>query len=245
MDTQTIVFVIVAALVSFGIGLSKGGLGGSLGALATPVMALVLPPEQVVGLLLPVLIFADFFAVAVHWQRWEKRHVLLLLPSAILGVTVATLFITQAPTGVLKKSLGVLVLLFVLYRFFEARLRQSIYKPKNWHGLLAGSLAGFTSTLAHSGGPPVNIYLLLQNSPPPEFVATTALFFAVLNWVKVPYYYFAGLFDLQRIVANIWMFAFVPLGVWSGRKLTERIEARVFERVITLLLVVSAVLLLA
>src|SRR3989304_2855270 len=98
MDDSNILFFLMTALVGFLIGLSKGGLGGLLGSLATPLMSLVMPPEQVIGLLLPMLMFGDVFAMSTYWKRWQARYVLLLLPGGIVGVTVATLFIPHAPT---------------------------------------------------------------------------------------------------------------------------------------------------
>jgi len=153
------VFLIVAALVAFLIGLSKGGLGGSAGALATPMMALVLPADKVIGLILPILMLADIFAVALHWRRWNGKLVFLLLPGAIIGVTIGTFFITNAPTETLQTLLGIIILMFALYKIFEKRILGLInYRSRNWHGILAGSVTGFSSALAHTGGPPVSIY---------------------------------------------------------------------------------------
>ncbi len=239
-----IAFILVTGLVAYSIGLSKGGLGGTLGALATPVMALVLPPEQVVGMLLPVLMFADVFAVSWHWKRWDRKQILLLLPGAIAGITIGTFFITNAPAGSLRLTLGIIVILFVIYRLVENRLKQRLYKPRSWHGIFAGTVAGFSSALAHTGGPPVSMYLLMQDLPPKSFVATSALFFAIVNWIKVPYYFYAGLFDWSRLLTILWMLPLVPLGVWHGRKLSERVDKRTFEHIVTALLVAAAVLLI-
>jgi uncharacterized membrane protein YfcA len=239
-----IAFILVAGLVAYSIGLSKGGLGGTLGALATPVMALVLPPEQVVGMLLPVLMFADVFAVSWHWKRWDRKQIILLLPGAVAGITIGTFFITNAPAGSLRLTLGIIVILFVIYRLVENRLKQRLYKPRSWHGRCAGTVAGFSSALAHTGGPPVSMYLLMQDLPPKTFVATSALFFAIVNWIKVPYYFYAGLFDWSRLLTILWMLPLVPLGVWHGRKLSERVDKRTFEHIVTALLVAAAVLLI-
>jgi len=235
----------MAALVAFIIGLSKGGLGGTLGALATPLMALVMPPEQVVGLLLPILMFADVFAVALHWRRWDRRLVWLLIPGSIVGVTIGTFFITNVPTEVFKVALGIIVLIFAAYKAFESRiLKYFNYQPRNWHGILAGTVAGFSSALAHTGGPPVSIYLLLQGITPGIFVATSALFFLILNWIKVPYYYYAGLFHFGLLWQIAWILPLVPLGVWVGRRFSERVPRQVFDKIILVLLVISALLLI-
>jgi uncharacterized membrane protein YfcA len=235
----------MVALVSLIIGLSKGGLGGLLGGLATPLMALVMPADQVIGLLLPILMTADVFAVWMHWKRWDWRLARLLIPGSIVGVTVATVFITNAPTNTLKTALGLIVLIFAIYRLLEKRLVDfSRYQGKDWHGMVAGTIAGFTSTLAHTGGPPITIYLLMQEVTPRVFIATSAIFFMILNWIKVPYYLYAGLFDLQRLISVIWLAPLLPLGVWVGKQMGDRINKETFEKLVVWLLIVTALLLI-
>jgi uncharacterized membrane protein YfcA len=80
----------MAALVALMIGFSKGGLGGTLGALATPLMALVMPANQVIGLILPVLRVTDVLAVASLWKRWDWQLMILLLPLLPLGAWDST-----------------------------------------------------------------------------------------------------------------------------------------------------------
>ena len=235
----------MTALVAFIIGLSKGGLGGLLGGLATPLMALVMPADQVIGLLLPILMTADIFAVALHWKRWDWRLVRLLVPGAVVGVTIATLFIKNAPTSTLKLALGIIVLIFALYRLFEPYLLHFFrYEARNWHGSVAGTIAGFSSALAHTGGPPITIYLLMQKVTPSVFIATSAIFFMIVNWIKVPYYLYIGLFDFPRLFSVIWLLPLLPLGVWIGKWAGTRIDKTAFERLVVLLLVVTALMLI-
>lgn len=245
MIDNLLVFYAVAGLVAFLVGLSKGGLGGTLGALATPLMALVMPAEPVIGLVLPILMFADVFAVALHWGHWNRRLILLLIPGAIIGVTVGTYLITSAPTGTLRRILGVIVLLFVVYKVFEERiLRVFNYEGKAWHGVVAGTITGFSSSLAHIGGPPVSIYLLLEDVTPRVFIATSALFFFILNWIKVPYYVYADLFNLQRLWQIAFLMPLVPVGVWLGKWAADKVDKDTFEKIIVVLLAVTAVMLL-
>lgn len=228
------------------IGLSKGGLGGTLGALATPLMALVMPANRVIGLLLPVLMLADVFAVAWHWRRWDGRLLRLLLPGSLVGVALGMLFLSRVSPDVLKLALGIITLVFAAYKLLEERVHRRLpYRPADWHGYLAGGVAGFSSTLAHNGGPPASIYLLLQGVSPRAFIATSAVFFAILNWFKVPFYWQAGLFD-ARLLAQVALpaVALVPAGVWVGRWLGLRLPQRRFEQVIVVLLLLSGLLLI-
>jgi uncharacterized membrane protein YfcA len=146
---------------------------------------------------------------------------------------------------VLRTGLGFIVLVFALYKIFEKRILGMLsYRPRNWHGLLMGTITGFSSALAHNGGPPVSIYLLMQNVTPRVFIATSALFFLILNWIKVPYYLYAGLFDFPRLLGIVWLMPFVPLGAWFGRWAADRVSRQTFEKVIVGLLAISGVLLI-
>lgn len=238
--------LLMAALVAFMIGMSKGGLGGTLGALATPLMALVMPANLVIGLLLPVLMYADIFAVAMHWRHWDRKLVLLLIPASLIGVIAGAIFLSRVSPNTLKLVLGIITLLAAGYKLFEGRIHRTIdYRPRDWHGYLAGGVAGFSSTLAHTGGPPASIYLLLQDISPRAFIATSALFFAILNWLKVPFYWRSGLFDfpaLRGIAPPV--LVLVPLGVWVGRWIGLRLNKHTFERVIVVLLLLSGALLI-
>jgi len=245
MPVSLTTFYGMAAFVALLIGFAKGGFGGTLGVLATPLLALIMPANEVIGLLLPLLILADVFAVVSYWQEWDWKLILLLIPGAVAGVTVGTLFILNAPTESLKLALGVIILVFAGYKIFETRLfRSTAYQARDWHGMLAGVLAGLFSALAHTGGPPIGIYLILRRVPIRVFNATTALFFALLNWIKVPYYLYAGLFDFQRLWSLVGLLPLLPLGVWLGKQLADRISPEVFERSIVILLIVTALLLI-
>jgi uncharacterized membrane protein YfcA len=244
MNEPQVVFFGMAAAVIVLIGLSKGGLGAGLGALATPLMALVMAPEQAIGLILPLLMITDIFAVTVHWGRWDRRLVLLLLPGSVVGVTLGTFLITHVSSTTLRHGLGIIVLLFVVYKLFEKRILGSLtYHAQNWHGVLSGTVAGFSSSMAHTGGPPITIYLLMQDLTPRGFIATSALYFMILNWIKVPYYAYAHLFHLEQLFQILWLLPLIPVAVWIGKWVVVRVDKLLFERIIIVLLAISALLL--
>jgi len=244
MIENIFLFYIIVGSVFLLVGLAKGGLGGTLGALATPLMAIALPYEPVIGTVLPILIFADLFAVAFYWKQWNSKLLILLLPGSIIGVTIGTWLITSEPTAGIQRILGIIVLFFVVYKAFEKRiLRAMKYSPKGWHGVFTGGISGFSSSLAHIGGPPVSIYLLLQDLTPSVFVGTSVLFLMILNWIKIPYYIYADLFDFQRLWQIGWLAPLVPLGVWLGKSMVVRIHKELFEQIIVGLLFITGVML--
>jgi uncharacterized membrane protein YfcA len=255
----TISIWLVVGLACFLTGLSKGGLGGSLGAVITPLLSLVMPVEIAIGLFLPFLMVGDVFTMAAHWRRWDWKLARRLLAGALVGVGLGTIFIAQVSPVGLRHTLGVFILLFALYRLFEPYLLKKLHNqssspgegkpvsrfdPYLWLGLLAGLLAGFTSTIASAGSPPVIIYLLMLNLPPATFVATSALFFTIINWVKIPSYFSAGILHLDLTLRLAWLLPLIPSGVWVGKHLVHRINRSAFERLVVGFLLISSFLLL-
>lgn len=242
---MTIFFIIITIVVICLIGLSKGGLGGTLGALTTPLMTLVLPANQAIGLLLPILIIADIFAVASHWQHWDRKLISFLIPGSVVGMLIASFLLARISPEGLRRGIGIIALLFVIYKLFEKRIANFMqYHPRNWHGVVAGSLAGFGSTLAHTGGPPMTIYLLMQNVSPRTFAATSVLVFALLNLMKVPFYFYNDLFDFGLLGQVIWLLPLLPISVWAGKQWAVKIDKVVFDWIIITFLAFSAVFLL-
>lgn len=225
------------------IGLSKGGLGGGLGPLITVLVAVVIPPSRAIGVLLPLLMVGDVAAVWVHRRDWDRDAVVRMLPAAVVGVVIASIFLSQTSDRGIEVFLAVFSLAFVAYRLAEPHLRRVRLAPGAGLAVAAGATSGVTSTVAHAGGPPVAIYLLAAEVPPVAFVATSAVFFFVVNWIKVPGYLAAGLIDAGMLRILPFALLIWP-GVVLGRWLVRRAPARVFERIILVLLVVGAIYLL-
>ncbi|MDX1412624.1 MAG: sulfite exporter TauE/SafE family protein [Candidatus Promineifilaceae bacterium] len=245
MSDYSIPVYFVVAMGMLMVGVSKGGGWASLGALSVPFVALALPIDDVIGMMLPVLMLADVLAIGAHWRRWDRRQVILLIPASIVGVIIGTLFLTNAPVRLIRIVIGVIVLLFAIYKLFERTIFKKLtYKPRSWHGVLAGMIAGFTSSVAHTGGPPIAIYLLMQNLQPRIFAATAAFFFFVLNYIKVPFYYFADVFNFDLLRQFLWLLPMVPLGVWVGKWLVVRVSKELFDYIVLSLLITTALLLI-
>ncbi|MDX2160512.1 MAG: sulfite exporter TauE/SafE family protein [bacterium] len=237
-------FVAVVAFVALLIGLSKGGLGAVLAVLSTPLLSQVMPVADAISLALPMLIIADLFALRVYWRQWDMHYIRLLLPTSVVGILVGTFMLANLPDDVLRRLLGLFVLFFVGYRLLADRLSSIAYQPRNWHGTVAGFIAGTGSAVANVGGPPFTIYMLLQNIAPLAFVGTTTLYFALVNLIKLPPLVAAGLMDIDVLLRAAWVLPLLPVGVWAGRKVINRINQRTFERLMLIVLSVTAIYLL-
>lgn len=235
--------LVTVGVAAFLIGFNKAGVAGTLGPFVTVLLALSMPADQAVGLLLPILIVADWFTVAAHWRRWDTGIYLRLLAAAVIGIVIGSEIISLVSEQVLRRIIAVTMLLFaaVYMKSRSIRLDQSRLGAYAWP---AGATAGLVSTLAHQGGPPIFVYLMTTKLSPRRFVATSAVLFATINLLKVPGYLRAGLLDGHLIVSTMWGWVMIPIGVFVGRALVDKINRLWFERVTLLLLVGGALLLL-
>lgn len=235
--------IALVALAALMLGFGKAGIAGTLGPFATVLMTLALPADDAIGLLLPMLIFADVFSVASYWRRWEGRLLPPLLLSATVGIAVGTLVVSSISEEWLQRLIAVALLVFAAFYARGRRVQLSRRLQRPW-AMAAGSSAGFTSTLAHSGGPPIVVYLMTASLDPVRFVGTSVAFFAAVNLIKVPGYFYADLFDGELIVSTMPAWLLIPVGVVLGRLLVGRIDRAVFERVTLVLLVIGSLVLL-
>lgn len=237
-------FHVVVLSVTLLIGLSKGGMGAVLAALAIPLLSEVMPISDAISISLPMLIIADVFALRAYWKTWDLRYIKLLMPMSIVGILIGTFLLTSLDDEVLRRLLGIFVLIFVVYKLFDKRITSVQYQHHNWHAHLVGLVAGIGSAVANAGSPPFTIYLLLQNITPIVFVGTTTLYFALINLLKIPPLILTGILDWEVLLNVIWVFPVLPLGVWLGRKIINRINQLVFERLMLVVLAITAVYLL-
>lgn len=244
LNPDPIFVAVIIALLGFLIGMTKGGFN-TLGALLTPLLSLVLPVSTAVGVLLPMLIVGDAFAIYIYWREWDAPLVRRMLPAGIGGALVGTYLLAAMSPNALRAALGIFVLLLVVYKLASDRIARLAYQPRRWHAPAAGGLAGVASGMFNNGGPPFNSYLLLQKMPPRLFIATTALFFAILNLVKIPGFLYTGVLNVPLLLSLWWVFPFIPLGIWVARWLVTHINQQTFEWIVIGLLLVSSIILFA
>jgi uncharacterized protein len=242
-DHSTVYVTVVIAILGFMIGFAKGGFN-ALGALLTPILSLVLPVASAVGVLLPMLIVGDVFAVYMYWKEWDLALVKRMLPAGIVGALAGTFLLSSVSPDGLRVVLGLFVLVSVAYKFLSDRIQAMRYQPRLWHAPAAGLLSGIASGMFNSGGPPFNSYLLLQKLQARPFIATTAIFFALLNLIKVPGFLYTGVLNVPLLLSLWWVLLFIPLGIWVARMTIVRLSPAAFEWIVIILLILSSLWLL-
>lgn len=222
-------------------GIGKGGLGGGA-AVATPLMALVIPPAQAAAIMLPVLCLMDVAGVRAYLWRWDRHVVRILVPAGIAGICVGALTISFMNDDWIRILLGSIALGFVAWTLFPKRAQ--LKKPGDATGWLCGMLSGFTGFITHAGSPPVMVYLLPQKLDKETFVATSLIFFFTLNYAKILPYLWLRLFDLRVLATAALLVPVGIAGIYAGLWMQRRIDVRWFYRLIYALLLVTGTKLL-
>jgi uncharacterized membrane protein YfcA len=234
-DPLTLMLAIVAVVV---LGLAKGGFSG-LGALATPLLALTLSPVTAAALLLPILLVQDVVSVWSFRKSWSGWIIAWMLPGAAMGVALAAIFAASVPEERVLLLLGIITAAFGLYRLWAERGGR-IVAPSNspgWVGTLFGIATGFTSQIAHAGGPPFQMWVTPRKLPHHTFVGTSSITFAAINWMKVPSYVLLGSMGREELVAAGLLMPLAIASTWAGVWLVRRIDNAKFYTLIYVLMV--------
>jgi hypothetical protein len=237
-------FWFFAAFVALLIGVDKSGFGGGISVISVPLLALTIPAADASALVLPVLIFGDILALRSYRRHVDKTNFNLLLPCLIVGVIVGTFFFRAVIDSkkILNIGIALIALGFVIFHLGrEALFKRLDHKPAKPWGVLLGTTAGFTSMIAHVGGPLVTIYLLPQQLGKELFVGTTVILFFIVNVVKLVPYGLLGLLHLGNMPTILLLLPLTFVGSRLGLVLNQRFSNWWFNRVMYALLTLTAV----
>lgn len=182
------------------VGLSKGGLG-PLGTLAVPILSLAISPVQAAGLTLPIFVLSDIVAVISYRRQFHWPTLKVMLPAAAAGIGLGWGTAAWVSDDAVRLIVGGVSVLFALNYWLRRQQSQEPARPSAPKGAFWGAMAGFTSFVSHSGGPPFQMYVIPLRLQPQVFAGTSVIFFAVVNLTKVPPYFFLGQFKTGALEA--------------------------------------------
>ena len=238
------IFWLAAAMAVILMGISKAGFGTGIGVVATPLIALTISAADAAAVLLPLLIVADLFALRQYHSRFDKSNLIQLTAGALIGISIGWFFFGYFSHNerILKMGIGLLALAFVVFQFLRTIVLGALAsrKPKPGEGVFWGTVAGFISTLAHAGSPPVLIHLLPQKLPRDVFVGTNVIFFMIMNLVKLIPYGQLGLLRVGNLTAILLLSPLAYVGVKIGVALNQRFNDLWFNRIIYFALALTA-----
>lgn len=218
---------ILAGVAALLVGLSKGGLSMA-GALATPLLALVMSPVKAAALLLPIFVVSDWFGLYAYRRDFDRRNLLILIPAAIVGIGIGWLSSSVVSDRMVGLFIGTIGIAFCV-NAWRLRRRSPPPRPADIpRGLFWGAIAGFTSFISHSGSPPYQVYVLPQRLPKAVFAGTTTITFAAINLVKLLPYWQLGQLQPGNLKISLLLMPIAVAGTFVGVWLVRIIPERTF-----------------
>lgn len=223
------------ALASFFVGSSKGGLP-AISLLAVPLLSQIMPAALAAGLLLPVYLVSDAYGLVLYRRQFSKTNLMRLLPPAIIGIVFAFIGINWMSETQSKLLVGMVGLLYLALDRIGWQTAPA--KPDWRYAAFWGSIAGFTSYIAHAGGPPFQAYILPQSPKKLIYAGTATIAFAVINFVKLPFYLAADQIRLDFGRELALSIPFALLGVWIGYQMVKILNERIFFVIVKVALLI-------
>ena len=221
-------FCAIPAILIFG--MAKGGFGGGIAVVSVPLISLAVSPVQAAAILLPILVVMDAVALWSFRGKWSRENLVIIVPGAIAGIAVGALSFHYLSDDMIRIMIGLIAVAFCLNYWFKHKTA-SKRQPDRLRGGFWGAVAGFTSFGIHSGGPPISIYLLPQQMDKIVLMGTMAIFFAIVNAVKLIPYTWQGQFSNTNLLTSLVLIPLAPVGVRLGYFLLHKINEKVVYQV--------------
>lgn len=234
---------LIVLLCAMLVGMAKTGLSG-VGLMVVPMMATVFGGRPSVGILLPILIFADVIAVSYYSRHAEWKHIIRLLPWVLIGIAAGVLIGQIISDNVFNRLLAILVLTGIVLMILQD-IRKKVNVPDNWwFSMGLGLLGGFVTMIGNSAGPIMALYLLSMRLPKNIFIGTGAWLLLIVNLVKVPIH--IGIWKtitVQSLLFDVIMIPAIALGALLGIWLVKFFPEKAYRIFIIATTLFSALLL--
>ncbi|MCF6321515.1 MAG: sulfite exporter TauE/SafE family protein [Rhizobiaceae bacterium] len=217
-------YIGLAALL---VGFTKTSVGG-VGILAVLLMALAIPGKGSPGVLLPMLVVADIFAVVFYRRECQWGVLVKLVPLTLVGIIIGYFLLDIIPAQVFERIIGVIILIMLVLEFIVSKTGKK--KFDGWPiTVLVGIFAGIATMIANAAGPIFGIYLLQMGLAKKEFVGTRSWFFLLLNVFKLPFSANLGLITVETLKLDLMFLPAIVIGAIIGYWVLGLINVSMFK----------------
>jgi uncharacterized protein len=233
-------FWIFAGLATFVAGASKGGVPG-IGILAVPILAQMISPVVAAGLLLPLYVVSDLYGLWLYRKDFDLWNIKIMVLAGMIGIGIGWATAHYNSDSLVKLIVGLIGIWYSVDLYLKSKSKDVEAKPADVpRGLFWGTIAGFTSFVAHAGGTPFQMYVLPQRLSKMKYAGTSTITFAIINALKLPPYWLLGQINVVSLEKCIYLIPVALFGAWAGFKLTKILPEKPFFKAVEIaLLLVS------
>ncbi len=232
----------VLVLTALVVGFAKTGIGG-VTMLAIPLMATIFGGKESTGIMLPMLMMGDLFAIWSYRKDVVWKNVLTPMPSAIAGILIGALVGNLINDKAFLYLIGGIILLcLALLIHSEWKGKNQSVPTKPWFYISVGVLSGFASMIGNAAGPIFSLYLLALGLRKNNYMGTNAWFFFMVNLTKLPFQIFLwNNIGISSLILTPVMIPVIALGALIGLKVLKKINDKVFRRIVLVMTLIAAI----
>lgn len=235
---------VLAFTAAFVVGISKAGIKG-VAIINVTLMALAFGAKESTGLVVPLLILADIFAVVYYNRHTQWKYIIRFLPWIIVGILIGVFIGIDLDENTFKICMAVIILGSVVMMYWWDR-KDSKTVPSHWgFAGFIGILAGITTMIGNLAGAFSNIFFLAMRLPKNEFIGTAAWLFLIINVIKLPFHIWSwGTITPETLVINLKLVPGILIGLFVGVRLVKIIKEGFYRKMILILTALGAILIL-
>jgi uncharacterized protein len=242
--TFTIPTLFVFLFVALLIGMSKTGVHGA-GMVAVPLLANVFGGQLSSGVMLPMLCFADVMGVWYYHRHASWIHLRKLFPWAAAGTLLGAVVGGVIDDGLFRIIMAVIILFSIVIMIWLENGHKQDVPDYKWFAGLTGVGGGFTSMIGNLAGSVMAIYFLSMRLPKNAFIGTTAWFFMVINWFKIPFHIWSWhTISLKTLLLDLSATPVIALGAYFGILIVKKLPEQAYRWFIIAMTVIAAVFML-
>ncbi len=213
-------------------GFSKSGFVAGSGAISVPILCLVIPPVQAVGIMLPILLVADLVGLTTYWRQKHELNFRILLIAGVLGNLAGWATAAMISEAWVRLMVGIIGTLFALDWWLKLRPIPKDAPGPSWaKGTLWGFVSSYTSFISQTAGPPLAVYMMPQRLPALTYAATATCFLTCINWMKVIPYYMLGQLNWGNLSTSLVLMPLALAATYLGLWMVRRIPAEPFYKI--------------
>ena len=235
---------ILASFAAFVIGMSKAGIKG-IAVINVTFMALAFGAKESTGMVVPLLILADIFAVIYYNRHTQWTYVFKVLPWMIFGVLIGVFIGKDLPESLFRIGMAIIIIITVFMMYWWDRKKEKTV-PTHWtFSSSIGTLAGITTMVGNLAGAFSNIYFLAMRLPKNHFIGTAAWLFLIVNVFKLPFHIFVWhTISAESLFLNLKLLPGIFLGFFVGVRIIKLINEVFFRKMILVLTALGAILIM-
>jgi uncharacterized protein len=236
------VWVVAAAFL---VGFSKTGISG-MTMLVIPIIATIFGGKESTGIMLPMLLVGDVFAVYYYNRHAEWKNIKRLLPWAYVGLVLGVIVGNYINDRQFKAVIAISIIICIGVLIYAERKGENLKVPEGaWFPVLMGIGTGFTTMIGNAAGPIFSIYLLTMGLKKNNYMGTSSWTFLIINFSKVPLQVFLWKnIPLRTAILGACMIPVITLGALLGATVIKKLNEKIFRYIIIGMTIVAAIRLL-